>query len=127
MNNLTDPVRLPLSSRDLPLGMTRESPSIWCDRSGQRYEFVPRRQVRHLSPEDRARALVVLRFRPGFHPVSVEGAVVRSLLLDGRVMYLNALLPRLQAWYAEDAWPFFLRAIVDKRAFVSVVLRLDKR
>jgi hypothetical protein len=128
VNNLTEQGQPPLTNRDLSgTGMTRETAYIWKNDRGQRFRFIPRARVRRMTTEDRAQAVVVLRFRPGYHPTTVEGAVVRSLLLDERVMYLNALLPRLQAWYAEDAWEFFLRAVADKRAFVSVLVRLDER
>jgi hypothetical protein len=128
MHNSTEPVPLPTTNRDLPSGWYRVTPEVWKNDRGKRFRFVPRRRVRNLSAEDKARAVVVLRFRPGFHPSTVEGAVVRSLLLDQRVMHLKAILPRLQAWYrADDTWEYFLRAVADKNAYLSVLVAVDER
>jgi hypothetical protein len=128
VNNSTEPVPLPTTNRDLPSGWYRVTPDRWKNDRGQHFRFVPRRRVRNLSAEHKARAVVVLRFRPGYHPSTVEGAVVRSLLLDQRVMHLNAMLPRLQTWYrAGDPWEYFLRAVADKNAYLSVLVAEDAR
>ncbi len=111
------------TSRDLPNGWTRHTDFIWLDPDGQRWRFVPRRRVRRIAEDARREARVVMRFRPGYFPHTIEGAVVRSLLETPRTMRLDMMVRYCEKWDAEP-WAFFLRAFGDDRALLSVVTRM---
>lgn len=117
----------PHRDRDLPLGWQRDlfSAFLWHDPDGRTWRFVPRRRIRRIVEADRRDALVVKRFRHGYVPRTIEGAVIRAYLESPRTMRLDLLLGYLGKW-DDDPWAFFLRGFADDRALLTVVLRTDR-
>jgi len=111
--------------RDLPLGWKRDGVSafLWHDPDGRTWRFVPRKRVSRIDEAARRDALVVMRFRHGYYPRTIEGAVIRALLETPRTMRLDLLIGYLAKW-DDDPWAFFLRGFADDNASLSVVTSL---
>ncbi len=67
-----------------------------------------------------------MRYRHGYFRSTTELAVVRSLLESPRIRRLDHLLGYRERW-SDDRWPFFVTAAMDKRASLSLLVRMDER
>ena len=94
---------------------------------GELFGHVSRQNVRRLRGARRDRAVVIRRQWHNRRPLSFEGWCVRESLGErGWAPYAD-VLRAVERWAPDEPEAFLLRAVNDKSALVSVLIRLDPR
>ena len=128
MQTVTEP-GAPRPEPDLMHGWTRRTPEELVDPHGRRWRPVRRRDLAHLTDDEWADAVVMLRRPPsGWLPCSDDGYALQSLLLSLGPVTRVATLLHVVWWWANDDDPhvFITRAVRDKRAHLVVLVPDDR-
>ncbi len=116
-------------SADLPHLLTRREDGFYVLRPKcELFRHLPRKQLGILDEETRRNAIVVRRRCLGHCPTRLEGAMLRAILEDLGFWSYNEVARRVEPWANGDPAAFIARAVNDRGALLSVLIRVrDER
>ncbi len=115
-------------SADLPHGMVRRRDGHYAlGLRGQLFRRVPRKKAGRLNEKARSQAIIVRRTCRGHWPSTLEGAAVRDILEPLGFWSYSDVARRVEPWADGDPVCFIARAVKDKGALLTILLRVDER